>query len=67
MFGKLFGRVKKTTVTRKFGPDGKVVEETVTTTEQDADAAAKEVDDQQKKADEFFADMDKAFKKYFTS
>lgn len=63
MFGR--SKTKKTTVTRKFGPDGKVVEETITTTEQNADEAAKEVDAEFKKADEFFADIDKAFKKFF--
>ena len=65
---------KTTVVKRKFGPDGKVIEEEITTTEtpagsadasKAADEASKEVDEMFKASDEFFGTVSGAFDKLF--
>lgn len=66
-------RTRTTKVVREFGPDGKVVKETVETSHgtgpvagsAESEAAAQEIDKEVAKMDEFFDDMDKAFKKLF--
>lgn len=62
--------VKRTKITRKYGPDGKVVEEVVETTEnaatpEDRKKVQDEAENASKKVDDFFNDMDKAFNKFW--
>ena len=61
-------KIKKTKITRKYGPDGKIVEEVVETTEnastpEDRKKVVDETEKDSKKVDDFFTDMDNAFNK----